>query len=169
MPVTGSPAPKNRDPPMLESEAEVEDERIGRVATLKQASQDEQVAEVVFFSYGVVVFFGLGEAQEKSIIEDIEKAGVPADPISQRDWEVEECHFVVSLSLTVEGTWHDDGFLHSTTLILLIRGYIMTCSVSDTLYRIPVWLISHSSEISVPFAQAVDIACDGSINVASAL
>jgi uncharacterized Rmd1/YagE family protein len=112
MPVEGSPAPNNHDPSMPESEAEVEDERIGRVATLKQAAQDDQVAEAVFFSYGVVVFFGLGEAQEKSIIEDIEKAGVPADPISERDWEVEECHFVVSPSLTVEGTWHDDGFFY---------------------------------------------------------
>jgi uncharacterized Rmd1/YagE family protein len=88
---------------MPESEAEVEEERVGRVTNRKRVAQDDQVAEVVFFSYGVVVFFGLGEAQEKSIIEDIEKAGVPADPISERDWEVEECHFVVSLSFFLRG------------------------------------------------------------------
>jgi uncharacterized Rmd1/YagE family protein len=134
MPVAGLPAPENLDPPMPESEAEVEGERVSRVATRKQAAQDDQAAEVVFFSYGVVVFFGLGEAQEKGIIEDIEKAGVLADPISERDWEVEECHFVVSLSFLVEGTWHDDGFVHSTTRILRIRGYTTTCLVSDALH-----------------------------------
>ena len=66
--------------------------------TRKRAAQDDEVAEVVFFGYGVVVFFGLSERQEKSIIEDIDKAGILTDPIAERDWEIEECHFVVSLS-----------------------------------------------------------------------
>ena len=57
---------------------------------------DEQVAEVVFFAYGVVVFFGLQEAQERSIIDDIVNAGILTRKIDEESWEIEECHFAVS-------------------------------------------------------------------------
>lgn len=57
---------------------------------------DEKVAEVVFFAYGVVVFYGLEENQERSIIEDITTAGVLTRKIEEDAWEIEECHFAVS-------------------------------------------------------------------------
>ena len=53
------------------------------------------VGEVVFFEYGVVVFFGLEERYERDIIEDIDRAGVLKRPIAEEDWEIEECHFIV--------------------------------------------------------------------------
>jgi uncharacterized Rmd1/YagE family protein len=52
------------------------------------------VAEAVFFSYGVAVFFGFTENQEIGILEDAERAGVMKRKMTEDDWEVEECHFV---------------------------------------------------------------------------
>ena len=52
------------------------------------------VAEAVFFSYGVAVFFGFIENQEIGILEDLERAGVMKRKMTEDDWEVEECHFV---------------------------------------------------------------------------
>lgn len=54
-------------------------------------------AEVVFFDYGVVVFFGFTEVHEKAILEDIHNAGVVRRKIHEVDWEIEECHFTVCL------------------------------------------------------------------------
>ncbi len=55
----------------------------------------DDVAEIIFFDYGVVVFFGFTEQQEKDILEDIETAGIMNREINEADWEVEECHFAV--------------------------------------------------------------------------
>lgn len=62
--------------------------------TPKIYSEHENV-EVIFFEYGVVVFFGLTEAQEKDILEDIDNAGIMKRKINYDHWEVEECHFTV--------------------------------------------------------------------------
>jgi uncharacterized Rmd1/YagE family protein len=58
-------------------------------------SPEEKVAEVVFFEYGVVVFFGLEEPQERDILQDIEQAQVLKRRIAKDDWEVEEFHYTV--------------------------------------------------------------------------
>lgn len=71
------------------------EERVQRRPRAKSLSE-EKVAEVIFFSYGVVVFFGLQEAQERSIIDDIDTAGVLTRKIDEDSWEIEECHFAVS-------------------------------------------------------------------------
>jgi uncharacterized Rmd1/YagE family protein len=65
------------------------------VVPMRNAEDD--VVEVVFFEYGVVVFFGLEERFEKDIIEDVDKAGVMKRRIDEDDWKVEECHFTVRL------------------------------------------------------------------------
>ena len=56
---------------------------------------DEPIAEVVFFAYGVVVFYGFTETQERSIIDDLANAGIFRRMIKGSDWEIEECHFAV--------------------------------------------------------------------------
>jgi uncharacterized Rmd1/YagE family protein len=56
----------------------------------------ESFAEVVFFTYGVVVFFGFNEAQEHSILEDIETSEIMQKPLREDRWEIEECHYEVS-------------------------------------------------------------------------
>jgi uncharacterized Rmd1/YagE family protein len=55
--------------------------------------REEEVGEVVFFEYGVVVFFGLSEQQERDILEDVDHAGIMKRKIEADDWEIEECHF----------------------------------------------------------------------------
>lgn len=60
----------------------------------------EEIAEVVFFEYGVVVFFGLEEGQERGILDDISNAEIPRRPLPEDNWEIEECHFEVSAVLT---------------------------------------------------------------------
>lgn len=74
-----------------ESEAEAEESREHQQSKRKE----DEVAEVVFFQYGVVVFFGLEEGQEKGIIEDLDNNGILKRPVKEDDWEVEECHFTV--------------------------------------------------------------------------
>ena len=65
---------------------------------------DNEHAEAVFFEYGVVVFFGFTEVQEKSILEDIHNAGIVKRRISEDEWEVEECHYAVRLYIS---RWHE--------------------------------------------------------------
>ena len=66
---------------------------------LTPRNSDEDVAEVVFFAFGVAVFFGLEERHEKDILEDIAKAGIVKRPIDEDDWEIDECHFAVCFCL----------------------------------------------------------------------
>ena len=56
---------------------------------------EESIAEVVFFAYGVAVFYGFSQAQERNIIEDLANAGILRRMIKEDDWEIEECHFAV--------------------------------------------------------------------------
>jgi uncharacterized Rmd1/YagE family protein len=58
------------------------------------AMSSSRVAEVVFFEYGVTVFFGLTEREERDVLEDCESAGIWTRPVAEADWEVEECHYV---------------------------------------------------------------------------
>jgi len=51
------------------------------------------MAEAVFFSYGVAVFFGFTKNQEIGILEDVQKAGVMKRKLTEEDWEEEEFHF----------------------------------------------------------------------------
>lgn len=55
-----------------------------------------RIAEAVFFEYGVSVFFGFGEEEERDIMEDCEGAGTWTRGQEQDDWEVEEFHYTVS-------------------------------------------------------------------------
>ncbi|RPD75559.1 DUF155-domain-containing protein [Lentinus tigrinus ALCF2SS1-7] len=69
--------------------------------------EPQNFAEAVFFDYGVVVFFGLREDQELSIIEDIQGAGVMARPIPHDDWEVEACHYAHDPNIAFPRIYND--------------------------------------------------------------
>lgn len=68
---------------------------------LSAASKAPKLAEALFFDYGVSVFFGLTEHEERQVLEDCEGAdgcwvgslGEPGDAPEERGWEMEECHF----------------------------------------------------------------------------
>jgi uncharacterized Rmd1/YagE family protein len=62
----------------------------------KSTHFSDKVAEAVFFSYGVSVFFGFQANEERMIMEDCEAAGVWVRGQDEDDWEVEEFHYVVS-------------------------------------------------------------------------
>ena len=55
----------------------------------------DAIAEAVFLAYGVVVFFGLDESQERNILEDVQSAGVMQKALKEDRWEIEECHYEV--------------------------------------------------------------------------
>ncbi|KAJ7132116.1 hypothetical protein C8R44DRAFT_773098 [Mycena epipterygia] len=87
---------------------------------------EEDVAEVVFFEYGVVVFFGLDEQQEKSVLEDIDNAGIMKQKIAEEDWEIEECHFAHDRHIAYPRIYNDFFTLKS-------RSHLLKLSISHAL------------------------------------
>ncbi|KAF7370853.1 Enhancer of polycomb-like protein [Mycena sanguinolenta] len=87
---------------------------------------EEEVAEVIFFEYGVVVFFGLDEQQEKSILEDVENAGIMKKKISEEDWEIEECHFAHDRHIAYPRIYNDFFTLKS-------RSHLLKLSIAHAL------------------------------------
>ncbi|KAJ7133034.1 hypothetical protein C8R46DRAFT_1140415 [Mycena filopes] len=90
------------------------------------AIPEEDVAEVVFFEYGVVVFFGLEEHQERSILEDIDNAGIMRQKILESDWEIEECHFAHDRQIAYPRIYNDFFTLKS-------RSHLLKLSISHAL------------------------------------
>lgn len=62
----------------------------------KSHSTTNQIAEAVFFSYGVSIFFGFQEDEERAVMEDLDAAGGWIRGLEEDDWEVEEFHYAVS-------------------------------------------------------------------------
>lgn len=62
----------------------------------RRERSSNQIAEAVFFSYGVSVFFGFQADEEREIMADCEAAGVWQQGLDEDDWEVEEFHYIVS-------------------------------------------------------------------------
>ncbi|KAJ6581207.1 hypothetical protein B0H19DRAFT_928955 [Mycena capillaripes] len=87
---------------------------------------EEDVVEVVFFEYGVVVFFGLDEQQEKSILEDIENAGIMRQKIAEENWEIEECHFAHDRHIAYPRIYNDFFTLKS-------RSHLLKLSIAHAL------------------------------------
>lgn len=67
-------------------------------ARRKSMAQSVRIGEAVFFEYGVSVFFGFQEEDEKDIMEDCEGAGAWIRGQEEDDWEVEEFHYAVSFA-----------------------------------------------------------------------
>ncbi len=59
----------------------------------KSSSSHARVADVVFFAYGVTVFFGLSEREEREILDDCASAGGWIGGLNEDDWEIESCHY----------------------------------------------------------------------------
>ncbi|EGN92866.1 hypothetical protein SERLA73DRAFT_146477 [Serpula lacrymans var. lacrymans S7.3] len=91
---SGSPVEMRRPPRSPQAATEPSNTREPQDAQFQTSiNNEDQFAEAIFFAYGVVVFFGLEEGQERGILEDIDNAGVLRRPIEEDDWEIEECHF----------------------------------------------------------------------------
>jgi len=87
---------------------------------------EDDIAEVVFFEYGVLVFFGLEEHQEKDILEDIENAGILKRKIEEDDWEIEECHFMHDPYIAYPRIYNDFFTLKS-------RSHLLKLSIAHAL------------------------------------
>ncbi|PFH49929.1 hypothetical protein AMATHDRAFT_146543 [Amanita thiersii Skay4041] len=74
--------------------------------------------EVIFFEYGVAVFFGLEERQEMDILEDIDNAGIMRRKFKEDDWEVEECHFAHDPHIAYPRIYNDFFTLKSRSHLL---------------------------------------------------
>jgi uncharacterized Rmd1/YagE family protein len=82
----------------------------------RKSSSSMKVGEVVFFDYGVTVFFGLTEREERDVLEDCESAGVWSRSLKEEDWEVEECHYV-------SGNWLNDISHRKAKTSILLQIY----------------------------------------------
>lgn len=91
---------------------------------------DEDIAEVVFFEYGVVVFFGLEEGQERGILEDISNAEIMRRPMDEDNWEVEECHFEVTFH-----THYHTGYPHLTLRSMTLTLPILVSTTTSSVRR----------------------------------
>ncbi|EAU89288.2 YagE family protein [Coprinopsis cinerea okayama7 len=78
----------------------------------------DNVAEVVFFEYGVVVFFGLDERGERDILDDLEQAGAYRRLMKEDDWEIEECHFAHDPQIAYPRIYNDFFTLKSRSHLL---------------------------------------------------
>ncbi|KAG6900297.1 hypothetical protein C0993_000270 [Termitomyces sp. T159_Od127] len=87
---------------------------------------EEDVAEVVFFEYGVIVFFGLHERQERDILEDIARAGIIRRPLGEDQWEIEECHFAHDSQIAYPRIYNDFFTLKS-------RSHLLKLSIAHAL------------------------------------
>lgn len=129
------PPPLDREPPLAsdqeppspttDTEVAAEVEPQSPVPPQARASE-ENVAEVVFFDYGVVVFFGLEERQERDILEDIERAQVLKGRIAEDDWEVEEFHYTHDPLIAYPRIYNDFFTLKS-------RSHLLKLSISHAL------------------------------------
>lgn len=86
------PSSEEQSAPLVEPSAPIH--RPAAPRTRRKRISDTQVGEVVIFDYGVTVFFGFTERQEREILDDFESAGAWVKSFDEDDWEVEECHFV---------------------------------------------------------------------------
>ncbi|WVQ93255.1 hypothetical protein IAU59_000321 [Kwoniella sp. CBS 9459] len=98
--VSHAPLHSHSDHPSPTSPTEVQHSRYAHPATRpgkprrRKSHSTQNVAEAVFFSYGVSVFFGFKEMEEREIMEDCEMAGTWTRGLEEDDWEVEEFHYV---------------------------------------------------------------------------
>ncbi|THU93627.1 DUF155-domain-containing protein [Dendrothele bispora CBS 962.96] len=119
----------------------------------QEREQEEQEAvETIFFDYGVVVFFGFTEVQEKSILEDIENAGVLRRKIPENDWEIEECHFTLDKNIKAPRIYNDFFTLksHSHLLKLSISHALAQSTLLAHFETSVQAVLSSPSTLSIP-------------------
>ena len=128
---------------------------------------EQPVAEVIFFAYGVTVFYGFSEVQERSIIDDLAKAGIFRRMIKESDWEIEECHFAVRSRFKHIPFGSGNNVISRLTRPFPIQGYTMislVCRFASSQSKCP----HRSLSIQVPISpsQALHCTCPRTIHPA---
>lgn len=131
-----------------------------------RSKKDDSIAEVIFFEYGVAVFFGLDEGQERSILEDLDRAGIVKRGFKEDDWEVEECHYAVSSLFFPTCAMRYNSF-YSMIPILHTLEYTTIFSVSPFRLRLRTSILialSYSIQISLAPPQTLRLSCPRPVN-----
>ncbi|ORY24777.1 hypothetical protein BCR39DRAFT_581491 [Naematelia encephala] len=102
----------------------------------KSMIHSNRVAEAVFFSYGVSVFFGFQEEEERDVMEDCETAGTWLRSVEQDDWEVEEFHYVYDPDAEYPRIYNDMfTFKSSSHLFKLSLAHAIAQSTKLSIYE----------------------------------
>ncbi|KAK2461287.1 hypothetical protein APHAL10511_006814 [Amanita phalloides] len=104
-----------------------------------RTEEDTEMAEAVFFEYGVVVFFGFEERHELDIVEDLGNAGVLRRKFKKDDWEIEECHFAHDFNIAYPRIYNDFFTLKS-------RSHLLKLSIAHAFAQST--LLAHFESIS---------------------
>jgi uncharacterized Rmd1/YagE family protein len=125
--------------------------------------EEDRIAEVVFFAYGVAVFFGLEEGQERAIVEDISNASILKRPMKEDDWEIEECHFAHDPTISYPRIYHDFfTFKSPSHLLKLSVAHALAQSTLLAHYEsVASSVLSSPSTVSIPR----QLASSGAINL----
>ncbi|KZT04460.1 DUF155-domain-containing protein [Laetiporus sulphureus 93-53] len=89
-------------------------------------AREGEYAEAIFFAYGVAVFYGFSEEQERGILEDVEHAGIMRRKFVEDDWEIEECHYTHDPNIAYPRIFND-FFTFKT------RSHLLKLSVAHAL------------------------------------
>jgi uncharacterized Rmd1/YagE family protein len=92
----------------------------------KKIVPTDNVVEVIFFEYGVAVFFGFTEEQELAVLEDISNAGILNRKRTEDDWEIEECHYTHDPNIERPRIFNDFFTLKS-------RSHLLKLSIAHAL------------------------------------
>lgn len=91
----------------------------GPVRRKKDSHTSHNIAEVILFSYGVVVFFNLSSEQERLILDDLDTAELLNKKLKESEWEVEGCHFELDSEAERPRIYND--FFSEYLLYMFIR------------------------------------------------
>ncbi|EJD40214.1 DUF155-domain-containing protein [Auricularia subglabra TFB-10046 SS5] len=113
---------------------------------------EEMTSDVIFFQYGVVVFYGLDEEQERSILEDTINAGIWIGARDDERWEIEQCHYIHDPSVDYPRIYNDFFTLKSRShlLKLSISHAIAQSTLLATFETSTQSVLSHPSTVSIP-------------------
>ncbi|GJJ15049.1 hypothetical protein Clacol_009324 [Clathrus columnatus] len=131
--------------------------RRDNTTNLGPLTEDEHIAEAIFFSYGVAVFFGLSEMQERDIIEDLESAGAWVRKRPEEEWEVEECHYIVRINKSLRKALKTRSHLLSLSIAHALAQSTLLAHYETLANQV----LSHSSTTRIP----KELATTGSINL----
>ncbi|CAG8499434.1 2707_t:CDS:2 [Acaulospora colombiana] len=113
------------------------DERGVEVPMKTTPSALDNIGEIFYFDYGVVVFWNLTEEQEFLCLDDLASAGVTVRPLKKEDIESETFHFQYDFNSTRQPRIFNDMITLKTDnhMIKLTISHALSQSTKLTLYE----------------------------------
>ncbi|KAF8317698.1 DUF155-domain-containing protein [Clavulina sp. PMI_390] len=98
----------------------------GKLRSPEPQREEAKIAELVVFDYGVAVFTGFEESDERLILEDLHAAGLCESPYTEDNWEIEQCHYVYDPSVSSPRIYNDFFTFKQ-------QSHLLTLSISHAL------------------------------------